>query len=189
MVGHYVSGHFMHNGRGDMEWTDPVASAVEMSDKLMIFGIGNEIMGDDAAGVLIARELRMLLQGCDHGQFAEVLVAGTNPENFSGLVRQKKPDLVIFIDAADMGRPVGEIVFLSHQDMHSMMHSTHTMPLSFLGSYLEKITGTKVIALGIQAGQIQLEVPMSRPVTDSVKTIALFLHQAIMKKMNAKFKG
>lgn len=169
-----------------MEWTDLMASAIEASDKLMVFGIGNEMMGDDAAGSLVARELRMLLQGCDHSWFAEVLVAGTNPENFSGLVRNKKPDLVIFIDAADMGRPVGEIAFLNPKDMHSMMHSTHTMPLSFLGSYLEKIIETKVIALGIQAGQIQLEVPMSRPVVESVKSIALFLHQVIMKKMNAK---
>lgn len=168
-----------------MEWTDPVASALEASGKLMIFGIGNEMMGDDAAGSLVARELRMMLQGCEHGSFAEVLVAGTNPENFSGLVRNKNPDLVIFIDAADMGRPVGEIAFLNHKDMHSMMHSTHTMPLSFLGDYLEKITGAKVIALGIQAGQIQLEVPMSRPVAESVKIISLFLHQAILDKIQA----
>ncbi len=169
-----------------MEWTDPVASAIEAAGKMMVFGIGNEMMGDDAAGSLVARELRMMLQDSDHDSFAEVLVAGTNPENFSGLVRNKKPDLVIFIDAADMGRPVGEIAFLNHKDMHSMMHSTHTMPLSFLGNYLEKITGAKVIAMGIQAGQIQLEVPMSRPVAESVKSIALFLHQVIMKKVNAK---
>jgi len=166
-----------------MEWTDPVASAIEAADKMMIFGIGNEMMGDDAAGSLVARELRMLLQGCGHDSFAEVLVAGTNPENFSGLVRNKKPDLVLFIDAADMGRPVGEIAFLNHKDMHSMMHSTHTMPLSFLGAYLEKITGTKVIALGIQAGQIQLEVPMTREVAESVKTISRFLHQTILDKL------
>jgi hydrogenase 3 maturation protease len=172
-----------------MEWTDAVASAVEASGKLMIFGIGNEMMGDDAAGSLVARELRMMLQECDYGGFAEVLVAGTNPENFSGLVRNKKPDLVLFIDAADMGRPVGEIAFLNHKDMHSMMHSTHTMPLSFLGDYLEKITGAKVIALGIQAGQIQLEVPMSRPVAVSVKRISRFLNQAILDKLKAPTKG
>lgn len=166
-----------------MEWTDAVASAIEAVGKMMIFGIGNEMMGDDAAGSLVARELRMMLQDCHHDSFAEVLVAGTNPENFSGLVRNKKPDLVLFIDAADMGRPVGEIAFLNHKDMHSMMHSTHTMPLSFLGDYLEKITGAKVIALGIQAGQIQLEVPMSRPVAESVKTISRFLYQAILDKL------
>lgn len=168
-----------------MEWTDAVASAVGAAGKLMIFGIGNEMMGDDAAGSLVARELRMLLQGCDHDSFAEVLVAGTNPENFSGLVRNKKPDLVLFVDAADMGRPVGEIAFLNHKDMHSMMHSTHTMPLSFLGDYLEKITEARVIALGIQAGQIQLEVPMSRPVAVSVKTISRFLHRAILDKIQS----
>ncbi len=168
-----------------MEWSDPVASAIEAADKMMIFGIGNEMMGDDAAGSLVARELRMLLQGCDHGWFVEVLVAGTNPENFSGLVRNKKPDLVLFIDAADMGRPVGETAFLDHKNMHSMMHSTHTMPLSFLGNYLEKITGARIIALGIQAGQIQLEVPMSRPVAESVKTISRFLHRAILDKVRS----
>jgi hydrogenase 3 maturation protease len=172
-----------------MEWTDPVASAVETSVRLMIFGIGNEMMGDDAAGSLVARELRMMLQDCDHESFAQVLVAGTNPENFSGLVRNTKPDLVIFIDAADMGRPVGEVAFLNHKDMHSMMHSTHTMPLSFLGDYLEKITGARIIALGIQAGQIQLEVPMSRPVAESVKTISHFLHRAIVGKMKAPPEG
>jgi hydrogenase 3 maturation protease len=184
MVGHCMSGHFMHNKEVNMEWRDQVSAAIEASGKLMIFGIGNEMMGDDAAGSLTARELRMLLQGCDYGSVAEVLVAGTNPENFSGVVREKRPDLVIFIDAADMRLPAGEIAFLSPADMHSMMHSTHTMPLSFLGNYLEKITGARIIALGIQAGQIQLEVPMTREVAESVKSISKFLHHAIIQKLN-----
>lgn len=166
-----------------MEWKEQLTDAMNRSGTMMIFGIGNEMMGDDAAGSLVARELRMMLQGCESSSLVEVLVAGTNPENFSGLVREKKPDLVIFIDAADMRRPTGEVAFLSPADMHSMMHSTHTMPLSFLGNYLEKITGARVIALGIQAGQIQLEVPMTKEVAESVKEIAGFLHENIMGKL------
>jgi hydrogenase 3 maturation protease len=165
-----------------MGWSEKAGQAIAGAAKIVIFGIGNEMMGDDAAGSLAARDLRMLLQGCPVGESLDIYVAGTNPENFSGLVRQKQPDLVIFIDAADMGRPVGEVAFLEAKDMHSMMHSTHTMPLSFLGSYLEKITGAKVIALGIQAGQIQLEVPMSPEAAASVKLIARFFDRTLRER-------
>lgn len=166
-----------------MEWADQVGQAIRTSKKMMILGVGNEMMGDDAAGSAAARELRMLLQGCECSQVAEVLVTATNPENFSGVVRDRKPDLVIFIDAADMGRPVGEIAFLSHKDMHSMMHSTHTMPLSFLGDYLERTTGARVIALGIQAGHIRLDQPMSSEVALSVRSISRFMHSEIVDKL------
>ena len=165
-----------------MDWREQLGQALAGAGKVVIFGIGNEMMGDDAAGSLAARDLRMMMQGCPLGDRLEIFVAGTNPENFSGLVRQRKPDLVIFIDAADMSRPVGEVAFLDHRDMHSMMHSTHTMPLSFLGNYLEKVAGTRVIALGIQAGRIHLEASMSREVAESVKLIARFLDRSLREK-------
>ncbi len=165
-----------------MDWREQLGQALAGAGKVVIFGIGNEMMGDDAAGSLAARDLRMMMQGCPLDDRLEIFVAGTNPENFSGLVRQRKPDLVIFIDAADMSRPVGEVAFLDHRDMHSMMHSTHTMPLSFLGSYLEKVAGSRVIALGIQAGRIHLEASMSREVAESVKLIARFLDRSLREK-------
>jgi Ni,Fe-hydrogenase maturation factor len=56
--------------------------------------------------------------------------------------------------------------------MHTMMHSTHTMPLSFLAAYLEKECGTRVIALGIQAGQINLEQPLTPGVAEAVEQVS-----------------
>ena len=138
-------------------------------------GVGNEMMGDDAAGSLAARELLRKLKIQDSKFKISIIETGTTPENFTGQIQRFGPDLVLVIDAADMEKPVGEIAFLDPAAMHSMMHSTHTMPLSFLAGYIGKVTGAKVIALGIQAGQINLDVPMNRTVAESVKQLVQFL--------------
>jgi hydrogenase 3 maturation protease len=153
------------------EWQLKLTEYLAGAKNIAVLGIGNEMMGDDAAGALLARELNHLR--IQNSEFRiQVFETSTTPENFTGAIRKLQPDLVVMVDAADMGRDPGAIAFLDLGQMHNMMHSTHTLPLSFLAGYLEQMGTAKVIALGIQAGHIKLDQPMTREVAESVKAIA-----------------
>jgi hydrogenase 3 maturation protease len=155
-----------------MEWNEQLESVLGPERTIAVLGIGNEVMGDDAAGVLLVRELRKLTIGRTGTRTLHLFETHTTPENFTGAIERLEPDAVLMIDSAEMGAPVGEVRVLDAATMGSMMHSTHTMPLSFLAGYIERTTGAKVFAIGIQAGHIMLDQPMSREVAVSVKRAA-----------------
>ncbi len=133
--------------------------------------VGNEMMGDDGAGTLVARQLGKTRIRNPKLQFC-FFEAGTTPENFTGPIARMEADLVVLIDAADMGRPVGEVAWLEPESMGSMMHTTHNMPLSFLADYIRRTAGARVVALGIQAARIDLGTEPSREVAESCRRIA-----------------
>jgi hydrogenase 3 maturation protease len=152
------------------EWQVKLGEYLVGARNIAVMGIGNEMMGDDAAGALVARELNQLR--IQNSEFRiQVYETSTTPENFNGAIRKLGPDLVVMVDAADLNQEPGRVAFLDIKQMHTMMHSTHTLPLSFLAGYLEQMGTAKVIALGIQAGHIRLDQPMTREVAESVKLI------------------
>ena len=151
-------------------WQEKLSKYLAEAKNIAVMGIGNEMMGDDAAGALVARELKKCKMQKAECRI-EIFETSTTPENFNGAIRKLGPDLVVMVDAADLNQEPGRIEFLDAKQMHTMMHSTHTMPLSFLAGYLEQMGTAKVIALGIQAGHIRLDQPMTREVAESVKLI------------------
>lgn len=152
------------------EWQLKLTEYLAGARNIAVLGIGNEMMGDDAAGALLARELKKCKMQNAKCRI-EIMETSTTPENFTGAIRKLQPDLVVMVDAADMNLEPGAVGFLDTKQMHTMMHSTHTLPLSFLAGYLEQMGTAKVIALGIQAGHIKLDQPMTREVAESVKRI------------------
>jgi hydrogenase 3 maturation protease len=155
-----------------MEWIQQLEQLLSPAQTIVVLGIGNEMMGDDAAGVLLVRDLKQLTISRIGARTLHLFETHTTPENFTGAIARAAPDLVLMIDSAEMGAPVGEVRVLDAATMGSMMHSTHTMPLSFLAGYITRTTKATVIAVGIQAGHIMLELPMSREVAASVKQTA-----------------
>lgn len=153
-------------------WGDRLRQLAGGAAVVAVLGIGNELMGDDAAGVLTVRELERTLPAAVRGGRVRLYECATTPENFTGALERLKPDLVLMIDAADLGAAVGEVRLLDPASMGSMMHSTHTMPLSFLADYIARTSGAQVVALGIQAGQIQLDRPVSPAVCRGVERAA-----------------
>jgi hydrogenase 3 maturation protease len=99
--------------------------------RVAVLGIGNDLNADDAAGVLAARavmdcagkhaadarapEGAALAGGVDMARGALpglawlVIDAGPSPESFTGPLRRFAPNLVVMIDAAQMGAPPGEV--------------------------------------------------------------------------------
>lgn len=104
-------------------------------------GIGNILNGDDGIGPWVAQNFL-------HENW-KTIDCGTIPENFTGSLIKWKPDLVVLVDAADMGLPPGEIRRIPPEMISALHLSTHSLPLSLLMNYLQD-TIKKMVLVGIQ---------------------------------------
>jgi hydrogenase 3 maturation protease len=120
---------------------------------LLVMCIGNRDGGDDAVGPYIADHLKK--------SDIEVIDCGIIPENYTGVIKQKKPKTFIIIDAVEMGLKPGDIRIVPKDKIGLMHISTHGIPLSVLIKYLNQYV-KKVILIGIQPER------MSDNISDSV---------------------
>jgi hydrogenase 3 maturation protease len=142
-----------------------------------VVGIGSELNGDDAAGIHVARELARAA-GIPANFLA--LDGGSIPENASGPLRKFKPDLVILVDAADMGVEPGTVAWLEVDQIDGMSASSHTLPLSVLGGYLESEIGCGVHYLGIQPARLDFAAELTPPVKAAVREIVATIKQTFL---------
>jgi hydrogenase 3 maturation protease len=137
--------------------------------RIALVGVGQELCGDDGAGIAVARRL---MDSSPVVPDLLVLDAGPAPENTSGALRQFRPDLVLLVDAAAMGVSPGSVRWLDWRQTVGIRASTHTLPLHILSSYLTAELGCEVALLGIQPASLSGEDRLSTPVEAAVDSIA-----------------
>lgn len=142
--------------------------ASDPSFRLAILGIGNELNGDDSAGVVVAQKLLKRLKIQPN---LLVMNCGSIPENATGALRRFHPDLVMMIDAADMGDPPGTIRVLEPQEISGFSASSHTLPLTVLTKYLQQEFSTKAHLCCIQPLTLEFDTGLSSPVKKSINQI------------------
>lgn len=152
------------------DWQDSLRKRLrhlpKSDPRLALMGIGHELRGDDAAGLLVARALRPYAN--DHFLVVE---AGHAPENYTAPVRRFAPDLVLLVDAAELGELPGTIRWLEWTETTGISASTHTMPLYLLGRYLATEANCVVGLIGIQAADTGLNAPLSAEVEKAVAAV------------------
>ena len=137
-------------------------------------GIGNEMRGDDIAGIVVIRNLVQAFAPTPPPNLLLVEAAHA-PENHTGPIRKFSPDLVILIDMAQMDESPGTIRWLSWQETTGISASTHTMPPYMLARYLTAVTHTQVALIGIQPAQTDLGAPMSSLMETAVNEVTISL--------------
>lgn len=141
-----------------------------------ILGVGNSMRSDDAAGVLVARALRQRAMDRDR---LLIIEAGQAPENRTGELRKFAPDLVLIIDAAEMGKAPGTVEWIPEESIDGMSASTHSLPLSMLAHYLKLDLNCTVVILGIQINSNDMGEQVSPEVLRAVAEIVHELDIAI----------
>ncbi|MFH1001666.1 MAG: hydrogenase maturation protease, partial [bacterium] len=99
---------------------------------------------------------------------------GVVPENFTSIIKKNKPDLVVLIDAVEMDLKSGEFRIISPDRISALHLTTHSMPLSFLISYLKDYT-QELIFIGIQPKIIDYSNSVSSEVLKSSEEIIKIL--------------
>lgn len=149
-------------------------------DKVVVLGIGNDIKGDDALGPIIALKLDELFQ---NNNGVVILNGGTVPENYTGVIRSKKPTHIILVDAVEMNRDPGYIRVVQKDEIASYNISTHAMPVSFLIRFMENTIHAEIILIGVQPKSMELTEGISKEVEESIQYIVNTLYEILIRDL------
>lgn len=94
------------------------------------------------------------------------------PESCTGPLRRFAPDLVILVDAADMGAAPGTVAWLDWRDADAAASSTHGLPLALFAGFLTTEIGCAVLLLGIQPADLSFGAPLTDPARRALRRVA-----------------
>ncbi len=117
--------------------------------RVVILGVGNSLRGDDGFGPLLAARLAGRLS-------CPVLDCGSVPENFTGKILALSPEVVLVLDAAELGAPPGELRLVPGTDAAGSGFSTHAAGLDAFLGYVKGECGAEGWLLAVQAGGVGL---------------------------------
>lgn len=153
--------------------------ATRIQGNVVIVGIGNPCRGDDAAGSLVARQIRDAPGVC-------VIDAQDVPEDYLCLAVNQQPDTVVLIDSVDLDSAPGSIALLDKNHVAGYWPSTHRVPICLLMDYLERETNARIFLIAVQPRQTVFLEPVSEEVYSSVARIAAVLNSVLeMPRMPA----
>ena len=135
-----------------------------LSTRTVIVCVGSELHGDDGVGVAIGRQL------ADQVPWP-VFEASLAPESFVVKVADCQPDLVILIDAADVGAPPGAVVLIDADALADLSPSTHGPGLKMFLEALRLMHACRVVMLGIQPERTTTGEPLSAAAADAAQRI------------------
>lgn len=127
-----------------MQLTDELA--VYERVRIVFVGLGNEMRGDDAGGLVFIEMLRQRKEFFK----SHFIIAGRNPENHLQSILDCNPQIVIFIDAAEWNGEPGEIKILNDNEISHSEFSTHTFSIMMIKDFLLQNQQMDFMFLGIQ---------------------------------------
>jgi hydrogenase 3 maturation protease len=139
-------------------------------EKLLVFTIGNSMRGDDGLGPLLSDTLYDKLVKITDKDTDNIFLLNTEstPENHTHEIRNLKPSHIIIIDAVEFDAKPGEMLIIDKNQIDTFNVSTHSMPISFIINFIEETIGSKIMTVGIQPKQMNLNNIISDEVKKSV---------------------
>ena len=130
--------------------------------KTVIVGVGNTFKGDDAIGPLICERLAGKVS-------ADLIDAGTVPENYIQPIIAKAPQNLLIIDAIDFGASPGTINIFKPEQLNSMIISTHVLSPTVFVDMIRQNIKVNVYFVGIQPVQTTFGQSLSTQVSQAAK--------------------
>lgn len=138
--------------------------------RLLILGIGNRLRADDGFGP-------MLIDRLQGNTETFLLDAGDVPENYLGVIEAAAPEVVLVVDAVDLGAQPGDVALIEIDQLSETTSSTHNASLSLLFKVL-KVPDVFIIA--VQPRTTAFGAPISQPVVGALQVLEkLFQELAI----------
>jgi len=147
--------------------------------RITVLGVGSPLRSDDGAGMLVIQKLEESLPSCP-----DLLLCGgeTAPENFTGKIKSFQPDLLIVVDACDVGLAPGSVVEIPPEKVGGPTFCSHMLPVKVMINYLIHETGTDVILLGLQYKSLLFDGPVSQEMTQAVDHLCGMLQKLFLEK-------
>ncbi|MDI3501896.1 MAG: hydrogenase 3 maturation protease [Archaeoglobi archaeon] len=138
-----------------------------LEGRVAIIGVGNPVRGDDGFGSIFVRALKRKFSS----ERVLLIDAEIMPENYTGKIRNFKPERILIVDSTDFGGSPGDLVMFEEGSIRGVLTSTHKIPLSALASYLRKETGAEIFFLGVQPKRSEIGDKMSEEVAGVMKEL------------------
>jgi hydrogenase maturation protease HycI len=135
--------------------------------KLVILGIGSELMQDDAAGIIVTQNL-IKKYGEGNINF-KIYIGYTTPENYSKNITDFNPDHIIIVDSANLNKHPGSIINLPVQAINDFTLGTHKLSLVMMIKFINKVIKCKFAVIAIQYKSIEFNGKMTKEVKAGVK--------------------
>jgi hydrogenase 3 maturation protease len=139
-----------------------------MSMKPLIIGIGNELRGDDAAGIEIVGAIH------ERGYHNSIIVYGT-PENYLQKIARMPGDVRLWVDIINWQGKPGEIKILNTEQIIHHSISTHNFSPIVLVEYLRAMKDIPDFFLGIQPQNLSLGSPISDKVGETIEKLVEYI--------------
>lgn len=149
--------------------------------KIAIIGIGNELNGDDAAGVLIVKNLKSHLLPSEEILLIEGSIA---PENFTGAIRNFRPDWIWVIDAAQLENKPGDVELIDLDLVDGVGSNTHRLPPTLFLSYLKMEINFQSFLFGINPERVEPFSDVSEPIRIAIEKTTRFFLQWLQNTYN-----
>ncbi|RME95298.1 MAG: hydrogenase maturation protease [Verrucomicrobia bacterium] len=139
-------------------------------------GLGNPDWGDDGLGVALAE--RLAARGVE-----PVVVAGTNPERWTGRIARSGARQAVFLDAVEFGGEPGAVALWEGAELRSRFPqvSTHKLSLGALATWLEQAAGMRTWVLGVQPAALRAGAGLSPAAARTVELLADWIAPAAGK--------
>jgi hydrogenase 3 maturation protease len=145
-----------------------------LKGKILLFGIGNTLRGDDALGPLMVERLK--------GAADAVCINGENaPEKFVGKIIRENPDTLLIIDAVHLDLEPGHYEILNSQQLESTGFSTHDISLKMLIDYMKTEIQSKIYILGVQPSTLHFSQALSPAVEQAVRKLVRLISESCPK--------
>jgi hydrogenase 3 maturation protease len=145
-------------------------SKLKNAQRVAVLGIGSQLRADDAAGLIIATELKKYIKDNKKRNRLKVFLGETAPENLTGQIKKFKPTHLIIIDAVDFHLATGALRVVNIRMEAGASFSTHRVPVGIFRDYLYKSIGCETILIGMQPGSTEFCGCLSREVSESTKS-------------------
>lgn len=145
---------------------------MQLPEHVLIAGVGNQLLGDDGVGVVVARELMKTKLP----QFIDVRELGTRSLDILSMVEGYSK--VVFVDAVRSGKPpgtvtvyrIGDVLDLKAPDLVSL-HELDLIATIRIGRLTDRLPKS-VVLVGIEPERIGVGISLSETVGKSISEAA-----------------
>lgn len=145
--------------------------------KIAVLGVGSALRSDDAAGLLVAEELKKVKI-----PKLKVFFGSTAPENLTGEIIKYKPSHIIIVDSVDMEQEPGSLLLIDPQVVEGVSFSTHMLPVKMIVDYFLESLKCEIVIIGIQPKTLEFGETVSEEVKKSTIQIADVISQILLEK-------
>ncbi len=144
----------------------------KIQGKVVILGVGNVMKKDDGAGPELVKRLNGRLK-------ATLLNCGSAPENYTSIIRDKRPNTLLIIDAVDFGGRPGSFKMIDPKNIRNETISTHNVSIKVFADFIRNETRANVFVIGIQPKEVGFGTGLSNEIQEGLKILEEYLVEAL----------